>query len=71
MSVEERIRLADEIWKTVSADPQAVPVTQQQKEELDRRLDDLERNPVAGRSWEEFRSELECETRSGPSHRPG
>jgi putative addiction module component (TIGR02574 family) len=38
---------------------EAVPVTQVQKDELDLRLDDLERDPVAGRSWEEFRSELE------------
>lgn len=59
LSVEDRIRLVEEIWETVSMDPQAVPVTQAQKEELDRRLDDLARNPEAGRSWEEFRSELE------------
>ncbi len=59
LSVEERIRIAEEIWETVVADQAAVPVTQAQKDELDRRLDDLARNPDAGRSWEEFRSELE------------
>ena len=59
LSVEDRIRLVEEIWNTVSADPEAVPVTQAQKEELDRRLDDLARHPDGGRSWEEFRSELE------------
>jgi putative addiction module component (TIGR02574 family) len=59
LSVEERIRLAEEIWDSVAADEEAVPVTQAQKDELDRRLDDLARNPDAGRPWEEFRSELE------------
>jgi putative addiction module component (TIGR02574 family) len=59
LSVEDRIRLVEEIWETVSADPQAVPVTQAQREELDRRLDDLARNPETGRTWEEFRSEVE------------
>ena len=59
MSVEDRIRLAEEIWETVSSDPGAVPVTDAQKQELDRRLDELDRNPEAGRTWEEFRSELE------------
>jgi len=59
LSVEDRIRLAEEIWNTVSANPEAVPVTQAQKEELDRRLADLDRDPQGGRSWEEFRSELE------------
>ena len=48
-----------EIWDSVAADEEAVPVTQAQKDELDRRLDDLARNPDSGRSWEEFRSELE------------
>ena len=59
LSVEDRIRIAQEIWDSVAADEEAVPVTQVQKDELDRRLDDLARNPDAGRSWEEFRSELE------------
>lgn len=59
LSVEDRIRLAEEIWNTVWTDPAAVPVTQAQKEELDRRLEDLARHPDGGCSWEEFRSELE------------
>ena len=59
LSVEDRIRIAQEIWDSVAGDEEAVPVTQAQKDELDRRLDDLARNPDAGRSWEEFRSELE------------
>ena len=59
LSVEDRIRIAQEIWDSVAADEEGVPVTQAQKDELDRRLDDLARNPDAGRSWEEFRSELE------------
>ena len=59
LSVEERIRLAEEIWDSVAADEEALPVTQAQKDELDRRLDDLAHNPDAGRPWEEFRSELE------------
>jgi putative addiction module component (TIGR02574 family) len=58
MSVEERIRLVEEIWETVSSDPAALPVTDAQNQELDRRLEDLDRNPEAGRTWEEFRSEL-------------
>lgn len=41
------------------AEDETVPVTDDQKQELDRRLDDLDRNPEAGRTWEEFRSELE------------
>ncbi len=59
LSVEDRIRIAQEIWDSVAADEKAVPVTQEQKDELDRRLEDMARNPNAGRSWEEFRSELE------------
>ena len=59
LSVEDRIRIAQEIWDSVAADETAVPVTQAQKDELDRRLENMARNPDAGRSWEEFRWALE------------
>jgi putative addiction module component (TIGR02574 family) len=45
--------------ETLDANSAAVPVTQAQKDELDQRLDDLEQHPEGGRSWEEFRSEIE------------
>lgn len=53
LPVEDRVRLVEAIWDSISAVPEALPLTEWQKEELDRRLDDLEKNPEAGSTLEE------------------
>jgi putative addiction module component (TIGR02574 family) len=53
LSLEERLRLLDELWENLSQTPEAVPLTTAQREELDRRLDELEREGATGISWED------------------
>jgi putative addiction module component (TIGR02574 family) len=53
LPVEDRVRLVEAIWDSISAVPEALTLTEWQKEELDRRLDDLEKNPDAGSTLEE------------------
>jgi putative addiction module component (TIGR02574 family) len=53
LSFEERLRLLDELWESLSQTPEAVPLTHAQREELDRRLDELDREGVSGIPWEE------------------
>ena len=53
LPVEDRVRLVEAIWDSISDVPEALPLTEWQKEELDRRLDDLEKNPEAGSTLEE------------------
>jgi putative addiction module component (TIGR02574 family) len=53
LPVEDRVRLVEAIWDSISAVPEALPLTEWQKEELDRRLDELEKNPDAGSTLEE------------------
>ncbi len=48
-SVAERIRLVQEIWDSVADDPDAVPLTDARREELERRLADAEARPDQGR----------------------
>ena len=38
---------------------EAMPLTEWQRQEAERRLKEYERNPVKGRSWEEVRRQLE------------
>ncbi len=38
MSVAERIQLAEDIWDSIAASPEAVSMTDAQKQELDRHL---------------------------------
>lgn len=53
LSSEERLRLLEEIWESLSVTPEAIPLTSAQREELDRRLDELDRDGPAGIPWEE------------------
>jgi putative addiction module component (TIGR02574 family) len=53
LSADERLRLLDQLWESLSANPDAIPLTDAQREELDRRLDDLEREGPVGIPWEE------------------
>ncbi len=53
LSAEERLRLLEQLWESLSATPEAVPLTNAQREELDRRLDELDRDGPAGIPWEE------------------
>lgn len=53
LSLEERLELLDALWESLSATPEAIPLTKAQREELDRRLDELDREGPSGIPWEE------------------
>ncbi len=56
LSPAERLRLLGQLWDSLSDDN--VPLTATQREELDRRLDDLEREGPRGIPWEEVLDRL-------------
>jgi putative addiction module component (TIGR02574 family) len=56
LPVEERDRLVDSLL--ASMDEEAGPLTDEQREELDRRLDAYHRNPDAALSLEEVKARL-------------
>ncbi len=58
LSVAERIQLAADLWDSIPPDVADVPLTEAQKAELDRRLEELEHDPDAGESWEVVRARL-------------
>lgn len=58
MSVPERLKLLDEIWESLIEEQQALPLSDDQARELDRRLAEYRANPEIGVSWEEFRRKL-------------
>ena len=51
LTSEERLELLGDIWDSLA--PEEVPVTEAQRSELDRRLDDLEQDGDLGIPWEE------------------
>ncbi len=58
LPVAERIRLVELIWDSIAAVPEAVPVPEELKAELDRRLSEFEANPEGGSPWEEVRERI-------------
>ena len=58
LSPEERLHLLDRLWESLRSRPDALPLTAAQREELDRRLDDLDRGETEGIPWEEVLERL-------------
>jgi putative addiction module component (TIGR02574 family) len=48
LTIAERIELIGDIWDTMAEVPEAVALTDAQKEELDKRLDAHRKGPTAG-----------------------
>lgn len=63
LSVEEQIEYVQALWDRIAALPERVPVPDWHRQELDRRLDDLEKNPDDGVSWEDFKTRLRSDSR--------
>jgi len=53
LTVEERLDLLEQIWESLAARPELLPFTDAQRAELDRRLDDMDREGPVGLSWDE------------------
>jgi putative addiction module component (TIGR02574 family) len=58
LSVSERIQLVEDIWDTITEVPDEVSLTEEQKIELDRRLDAYQKNPDEGSHWEEVKDRI-------------
>lgn len=53
LPLDERIRLVEDLWDSIAADQTLLPLTPEQKAELDRRLDAYESDHNAGRPAED------------------
>jgi len=58
LPLDERIRLVEDLWDSIAADSNALPLTPEQRAELDRRLDAYEADKDPGRPAEEVIAEI-------------
>jgi len=58
MPIEERIQLVEDIWDSIAAVPEAIPLTDEQREELDRLLESHHRDPEASSPWDEVKERI-------------
>jgi putative addiction module component (TIGR02574 family) len=63
LTPEERLRLIEELWDSLSETPGTVPLTNAQREELDRRLNDLERSGPEGIPWDQVLQQIRSRSR--------
>jgi len=57
LSSAEKIQLAQDLWDSIDEDP--YELSNEQKAELDRRLQDFRENPNTGIPWEEVKANLQ------------
>ena len=53
LPIDERIRLVEDIWDSIAADQVALPLTDEQRIEIDRRLNAYESDGIQGREAEQ------------------
>jgi len=60
LSAAERMELVEELWDSIAAECEGEPwpLTDAQRQELDRRLRELEEHPERARPWEGVRKRL-------------
>lgn len=58
LSVVERLQIVEDIWDSIAADSENLEISDELKNELDRRMKAYEKNPEAGVTWEELDNRL-------------
>lgn len=55
LSVAERIQIVEDIWDSISQNPESLPLSDVEKSELDKRLADYKKNPDEGIEWKSLK----------------
>lgn len=58
LPAEDRLELVEAIWDSLVEVPEAVPISDSVREELDKRLASYYADPSTARPWNEIRQEL-------------
>ena len=61
LSVAERIQIVEDIWDSIVNTPEELTLTENEKIELDKRLESYHQNPNEGIEWETLKKNLSPE----------
>lgn len=64
LTIPEKLKLMEDIWDSVVVDADQIPLTQSQKQELDRRLESSQNIKNQGESWEVVKQRIIKDDRS-------
>lgn len=63
LSRDEQLELLDQLWQSLGRDPGVLPLTPAHRQELDRRLDDLEEEGPIGIAWDDLVEQIRARSR--------
>ena len=58
LDLADRLQLVQAIWDSIADAPESVPLTDAERAELDRRLDDYYAQPKGGSPWSEVKARI-------------
>ena len=58
LKMDEKIEIIEEIWDSIVASNESLELTDTQKKVLDQRLEEFQKNPGEGDSWEEVKARI-------------
>ena len=58
LTTDERLDLIEELWESLGANSDQVPLSEAQEAELDRRLDEMEQDGAEGIPWEQVLKQI-------------
>jgi putative addiction module component (TIGR02574 family) len=61
LSIAERVRLVQDIWDTLQPTAEELPLTEEQRQLIDRRLEEHRRDPDSAIPWEQVKARIESE----------
>ena len=59
LSIAERLAIVEDIWDSIVDSKEEFPLTDEQKKELDSRLEAYQNNPDGGKTWEEVKRNIQ------------
>jgi len=58
LPVSERLDLVEQLWDSIAADSDSIPLTDAQARLIDERLDAHRKDPKSGIAWDNLKTEL-------------
>ena len=58
LSAAERLELVEELWDSIADEDTALALTDEQREDLERRLAEADADPAGGSPWDEVRERI-------------
>lgn len=63
LSAAERLELVEELWDSIADEDEALALTDEQREDLERRLAEADADPPGGSPWEQVRERIRHRSR--------